>query len=61
MGTAVSEWAEGPEFEITVKDTGTGVDEVQSDQVQSTKVMREGVIYILRDGKIYDLNGKKVE
>ena len=61
MGTAVSEWAEGPEFEITVKDTGTGVDEVQSDQIQSTKVMREGVIYILRDGKIYDLNGKKVE
>ena len=42
------------------KKVGTGVDEVQGDKVQSTKVLREGVIYIEREGKTYDLNGRLI-
>ncbi len=59
----LSEWAEGPEFEITVKSPGpgTGVDEVQSDKVQSTKVLREGHIYIIVGDKTFDASGRLVK
>ena len=36
----------------------TGVDEVQSDKVQCTKVIIDGHVYILRDGRMYDLTGR---
>ena len=40
---------------------GTGVSEVQGDQVQSTKVLRDGVLYIERNGKVYDVVGREVK
>ena len=61
MGTAVSDWAQGESFEVTVKDTGTGVDNVQSDNVQSTKVMENGVLYIMYNGTKYNVQGKMVK
>ena len=36
----------------------TGVDEVQSDKVQCTKVIIDGHVYILRDGRMYDVTGR---
>ena len=39
----------------------TGVEDVQSDQVQSTKVLRDGQIYILRGDHIFDTQGKMVK
>ena len=37
------------------------VDEVLSEQVQSTKVLRNGRLYIRRqDGVLFDLTGRKV-
>jgi hypothetical protein len=38
----------------------TAIDELLSDQVQCTKVVRNGQIFILRDGKVYDLTGRKL-
>ncbi len=38
-----------------------GVEEVLSDQVQSTKVVRNGQIFILRGDKIYTLQGQEVK
>ena len=38
-----------------------GVDEVQSDKVQSAKVVRNGQIFILRGEKIYTLQGQEVK
>ena len=43
------------------KGPGTGVDNVQGDKVQCTKVLREGTIYIERDGKIFDVTGRRVK
>ena len=65
MGTAVSDWAEGIAFQITVKDTGTGIDQVPSDQVpsdqvQSTKVLINGTLYIKHNGKTYNAAGQLV-
>ena len=39
----------------------TGVDEVQSDKVQCTKVVIDDHVYILRSGEMYDVTGKAVK
>ena len=41
--------------------TATGVDQVQGDEVQSTKVLIDGTLYIFRNGKMYDAQGKLVK
>lgn len=41
--------------------SATGVDEVQSDKVQCTKVVIDDHVYILRGGQIYDVTGKAVK
>ena len=38
----------------------TGIGDVRGDQVQSTKVLRDGQVYILRGEKVYDAEGKMV-
>ena len=57
----IGDWAEGPSFEVTVPGSGTGVGNVQSDKVQSTKVLINGVLYIERNGVLYDVQGKIVK
>ena len=42
-----------------VRSVPTGVEDVQSDKVQSTKVLRDGQVLISRDGKAYDLLGRQ--
>ena len=61
MGKAISDWAAGPQFEITIKGSGTGVENVQSDNVPCTKVLRNGMIFILRDGKTYTVTGQEIK
>lgn len=39
----------------------TGVDQVQGDEVQSTKVLINGQMFINRNGKMYDAQGKLVK
>jgi hypothetical protein len=39
----------------------TGTENVQSDQVQSTKVMIDGTLYIIRDGRTYNAQGQLVK
>ena len=46
---------------ITPKKASQGIDDVQSDQVQSTKVLMDGMIYILHDGKIFTPTGVQVK
>ena len=40
---------------------GTGIEDVLSDQVQCTKVLRNGQIYIIRGDKTYTLQGQEVK
>ena len=43
------------------KKTGTGVESIQPSAISIQKVLREGVIYIERNGRLYDLNGRLVQ
>jgi hypothetical protein len=38
-----------------------GIEDVQSDEVQSTKVIRDGQVFILRNGKTYTMQGQEVK
>jgi hypothetical protein len=60
MGTPISDWVAGSQFEITVKGTATGIENGQwkMDNGQWTKVLRDGQIFILRGGQMYDATGK---
>ena len=61
--TPLSDWAEGDDFEITVKDVGTGVETVEGErrEARGEKVLRDGVIYIECEGRLYDLNGRLIQ
>lgn len=49
------------EFTTTSEGVTTGVDNVPSDDVPCTKVIRNGQIYILRGEKVYTLQGQEVK
>lgn len=38
----------------------TGIEDVQNDQVQSTKVLRDGQLYIIHNGQTYDVQGRRI-
>jgi len=40
--------------------TATGVENIHGEKAQSTKVLRNGVIYILRGDKTYTIDGQQV-
>lgn len=61
LGNAISGWANGEAFTITVKDPATGLDEVQRNDVQGTKVIKNGVLYIMYNGTMYDVRGQRVK
>lgn len=48
-------------FDFEFLGTTTGIRDIPSDQVQSTKVLRDGQLYIMYDGQMYDVQGKKIE
>ena len=53
-------------FEIWVnsskaKPDPAGVDKVPSDQVPSTKVLRDGQLYLMYEGRMYDVQGRRVK
>lgn len=43
------------------KGSATGIEDVQPDDVQCTKVLVDGVLYIVREGKIYNAQGANVK
>ena len=57
---AISEWAQGETFEVTVKEPGQGIEDVNTN-ANARKEMRNGILYILRGGHMYDTHGKRVE
>ncbi len=54
---------DAPGYFWRATDTGStqDVENVQSDNVQSTKVLRNGQFYIIRDGKIYNVQGVEIK
>lgn len=47
--------------EFTTTGSATAIDNVPSDQVQCTKVVRNGQIFILRGEKVYNAQGALVK
>lgn len=47
------------EVDVKVTDTGTDVDNTKS-EVKATKILRNGQVLILRDGKVYNIQGMEV-
>lgn len=43
------------------KGSATGIEDVQPDDVQCTKVLVDGVLYILRDGHIFNAQGAEIK
>ena len=39
----------------------TGIDNTQTDKIQTTKIIRNGVLYILHNGKVYNAQGAMVK
>ena len=62
MSQAISEWAAGESFEITVKGPGTGMETITNDELRmSNKVLRDGVIYVQTDDQVYTIQELKVK
>ena len=47
-------------IEFSYEDIPLGIDNVQSDNVQNAKILRNGQLFILRDGKMYTTSGAEV-
>ena len=45
---------------ISIKDTSTAVENVQTNQVQSTKILRDGMLLIEKNGVLYNVMGTQV-
>ncbi|MBR6167287.1 MAG: hypothetical protein IKQ50_02530, partial [Paludibacteraceae bacterium] len=53
-----TEWGQPKMKSITLSaEVPTGMEDVQSDDVQCTKVIRNGMLFIIRDGKMYNAQG----
>lgn len=48
-------------FRAVFRETKEDIDQVQSDQVRSTKVLRNGQLYIIRDGKTFNALGAEIK
>jgi hypothetical protein len=61
-GNALSNWAAGEQFEVTVS-TVSGVENLNNNSaVRPRKVLREGHVYIIMpDGREYDATGSAVK
>lgn len=62
--TPVQESADAPRRKLNIgfrNNAPTGMENIQDDNVQSTKVLIDGTLYILRNGNMYDVTGKLVK
>lgn len=62
--TPIQESADAPRRKLNIgfrNNAPTGMENIQGDNVQSTKVLIDGTLYILRNGNMYDVTGKLVK
>ena len=60
MRELITDWVYGPEFEV--KDPKEGIEDVRRTDVRCTKVLRDGVLYIVfPDGKVFNAQGARVK
>lgn len=60
-GSTVSKVVRRARFNFEGEQVATGLDEVQRDNVQCTKVIRDGQLYILHNGAMYNVQGVRVQ
>lgn len=49
-----------PRLKVSINKTPTAVENVQTDKAQSTKILRDGQLYIMYNGNMYNVQGQKV-
>ena len=49
-----------PRLKVSINKTPTAVENVQTDKAQSTKILRNGQLVIIRDGVEYNAQGQVV-
>lgn len=62
--TPVQESADAPRRKLNIgfkNNAPTGIENIQGNEIQSTKVLIDGTLYILRNGNMYDVTGKLVK
>ena len=60
MRELITDWVYGPDFEV--KDQKEGIEDVRRTDVRCTKVLRDGVLYIVfPDGKAFNAQGARVK
>jgi hypothetical protein len=47
-------------FGLPAVKTTEGIEEIQGEKVQCTKVIKDGKLFIMRDGKVYDAMGTMI-
>lgn len=47
-------------FRVSINKTPTAIEDVQKDNVQSTKILRDGQLIIIRNGVEYTVNGQRI-
>ena len=60
-GAASSPIRRGMPATLRIRNTATDIDNVQRDDVQCTKVLRNGQLYLMYKGQMYDVRGQKVK
>ena len=60
-GSTVSKVVRRARFNFEGEQVATGLDEVQRDNAQCTKVIRDGQLYILHNGAMYNVQGVRVQ
>ncbi|MBR4564822.1 MAG: fibronectin type III domain-containing protein [Paludibacteraceae bacterium] len=60
-GSTVSKVVRRARLSFEGEQVATGLDEVQRDNVQCTKVIRDGQLYILHNGAMYNVQGVRVQ
>ena len=59
---SINGYEEGTTLKFTIEEGGeTAVENVQTNQLQSTKVLRDGQLLIEKNGKIYNVMGAEVK
>ena len=57
----MGDWAEGESFEITVKDTGTSIDNMEQPSLVGQKLLINGHLFILIGDQTFDATGRLVK
>jgi hypothetical protein len=58
--TEITETGGNIQLKLNGGDQSTGLESIQNSDVRSQKILRDGQLYLMYEGKMYDVQGKKI-